>query len=72
MTWTKITNLGAGGKNWPDSEYILKLMPTVFTIGLDMGFGRKMTLVFLAHGKGSLETEFPEIGKTTGRPGWDV
>lgn len=47
MTWTKITILCAGGKNWPDSGYILKLVPTVFTIGLDMGFGREITLVFL-------------------------
>ena len=47
MIWTKITILCAGDKNWPDSGYTLKLVPTVFTIGLDMGFGREITRVFL-------------------------
>lgn len=39
--------LGAGSKNWPDCGYILKLLPIVFTFGLDMGVGRKKTLVVL-------------------------
>lgn len=50
-------------------------MPTVFTSGLDKGFGRKMTLVFLTCGKGRLETDWrclPEIGKMTGGTVWDV
>lgn len=72
LTQIKITILGAGGKNWPDFGYILKLVPVVFPIGLDMGFEREMTLVFLACGKRRLEIVFPKVGKMTGGTGWNV
>lgn len=47
-------------------------MAVVYTIGLNMGFERKMTLVFVICGKGRLERVFSEIGKVIRGTGWDM
>lgn len=57
-------NSDTGGKKWSDSGHILKVEPTEFADGLDMGHG--MTLRILAWVIRRIEMLFREMEKAAG------